>query len=90
MGKHKRYIVELQNSKGGTRIIGKVDNFDEFCNVLSKFLEDRHFNSYYQRYWKADRKIICDVGSHVEFFLISRNDKRCEIDYEEFMRGDKK
>ena len=64
MGKHKRYIVEFQNSKGGTRIIGKVDSFDEFCNVLSKFLEDRHFNSYYQRYWKADRKIICDVGSH--------------------------
>lgn len=89
MTKHKRYVIEFQNSKDKTKVIGKVDNFDEFRDVLFKFLEDRHFCSYYQRYWMANGKIICDVGSHVEFFLISRNDKRCKIDYEEFMRGNR-
>lgn len=89
MAKHKKYVVEFQNSKGKTKIIGKVDNFKEFREILFEFLEDKHFHSYYQRYWKANGKIICDVGSHVEFFLISRNDKRYEIDFDEFMRGNR-
>ena len=34
MTKHKRYVIEFQNSKDKTKVIGKVDNFEEFKEVL--------------------------------------------------------
>lgn len=70
----KKYIVEFRNGIKQYRVIGKANNFDEFYEIISKFMEERHFKSYYQRYWIEDGKMKCDVGSYTEFFYVSRSD----------------
>lgn len=69
-----KYIVEFENSSNQFRVIGRANNFDEFFKIISNFMEERHFKSYYQRYWVEGGKLKVDVGSHTEFFYVSRSD----------------
>ena len=63
--------VMFENSKGQKRIIGTVENEESAFKVISDFLDDHNYKSYYQSTWKKDNKTtVVDVGSHTEFFYI--------------------
>lgn len=85
MTKDFKYIVEFKNRLDEFRVIARVNNFDEFWKVMSNFIEERHFKSYYQRYWVENGKLKVDVGSHTEFFYISRSDGK-DIGMDEFLK----
>lgn len=60
----------FQNSKGEERLIAEPSNREEVINEINKFLNDHNFKSYYTRVWEANGRLILDVGSHVEFFIL--------------------
>ena len=60
----------FQNSQGKERVIAEIDSFEEACSEMDKFMEERSFNSYYKRLWDRDGRMIVDVGSWTEFFII--------------------
>ena len=60
----------FQNSKGEERLIAEPANREEVNKEINKFLEDHNFKSYYVRAWEADGRLILDVGSHTEFFIL--------------------
>ena len=60
----------FQNSKGEERLIAEPANREEVNKEINKFLEDHNFKSYYIRVWEADGRLILDVGSHTEFFIL--------------------
>lgn len=70
-----KYIVEFDNGES-TRVIGEAESYKECSDIISKFLEERNYKSHYWRHWITEdgKKIQTDVGSHFEFFFISRSD----------------
>lgn len=60
----------FQNSKGEERLIVEPANREEVNKEINKFLDDHSFKSYYTRVWEADGRLILDVGSHTEFFIL--------------------
>lgn len=60
----------FQNSKGEERLIAEPANREEVNKEINKFLEDHNFKSYYIRVLEADGRLIFDVGSHTEFFIL--------------------
>ena len=60
------------------REVGDTANeiFKAAMKVINPFLEERHYKSYYTRYWREDRggtpMTKFDVGSHSEFFYIDK------------------
>lgn len=72
-----KYIVEFDNGHS-IRVIGEVDTYQETSYIIRKFLEEHNYKSHYWRYWVTEdrKKITVDVGSHTEFFFISRDDNK--------------
>lgn len=60
----------FQNSRGKERLIAEPQNREEVHNEINKFLDNHNFKSYYTRVWEADGRLILDVGSHTEFFIL--------------------
>ena len=70
--KRRRRKVKLifQNSRGEERVIAEPSNREEVNKEINKFLDDHNFKSYYIRVWEENGRLIFDVGSHTEFFLL--------------------
>ena len=60
----------FQNSRGVERLIAEPLNKQEVNKEINKFLDDHNFKSYYSRVWEADGRLVFDVGSHTEFFIL--------------------
>lgn len=74
----------FQNSKGEERLIAEPVNREEVNKEINKFLEDHNFKSYYIRVLEADGRLIFDVGSHTEFFILEGTT------FEEWSKSNKK
>lgn len=73
-------ILYFQNSRGDRRKIGNPNSMDEVSDIISDFLKNHNYKSYYTRTWKNDNGEICyDVGSHSEFFILVDNKQYDEI-----------
>lgn len=71
----------FQNSEGEERLIAEPSNREEVIKEINKFLDDHNFKSYYTRVWEANDRLILDVGSHAEFFILEG------MDFEEWSNG---
>ena len=60
----------FQNSKGEERVIAEPSNREEVNREINKFLCDHNFKSYYTRVWEADGRLVFDVGSWSEVFIL--------------------
>ena len=60
----------FQNSKGKERLIAEPLNRKEVNKEINKFLDEHNFKSYYTRVWEADGRLIFDVGSWSEVFIL--------------------
>lgn len=67
----------FENSFGKRRRISQVYYMQEVNNIISDFLEDHNYKSYYTRMWyEEDKKELWfDVGSHSEFFVVTDVEK---------------
>ena len=74
----------FQNSQGKERVIAETDSLEKTWEEINKFLEDHNFKSYYSRVWEKDNRLIIDVGSHTEFFIVDG------CDFEDFVNGHEK
>lgn len=74
----------FQNSKGEERLIAEPANREEVNKEINKFLEDHNSKSYYIRVLEADGRLIFDVGSHTEFFILEGTT------FEEWSKSNKK
>lgn len=73
-------ILYFQNSNGDRRKIGNPNSIDEVSDIISDFLKNHNYKSYYTRTWKNDNGEICyDVGSHSEFFILVDDKQYDEI-----------
>lgn len=80
-----KYQVIFENRFGAERIVGLAENFKEANQIISKFCEDRNYRIPYVRDWVEGGRLVKDVGSHVEFFYIARDDGK-EIIMEEYLK----
>lgn len=71
--------VEFENSRGERREIGTAENGKECWKIISDFLDDHNFKSYYQRISEDNGSLWIDVGSHTEFFWVVDDDKKLTI-----------
>ena len=71
----------FQNSRGKERIIAEPSNREEVNKEINKSLDDHNFKSYYTRVWEADGRLIFDVGSWSEVFILEG------ISFEEWSNG---
>ena len=60
----------FQNSRGVERLIAEPSNREEVVKEINKFLDDHNYKSYYTRVWEDDGRLVFDVGSHTEFFIL--------------------
>ena len=60
----------FQNSRGVERLIAELSNREEVVKEINKFLDDHNYKSYYTRVWEDDGRLVFDVGSHTEFFIL--------------------
>lgn len=60
----------FQNSEGKERVIAEVDSFEDACDEMDKFMEERNFKSYYKRIWEKNGRLIVDAGSWSEYFIV--------------------
>lgn len=65
--------VYFENSQGKKREIGQVDSKEKAFEIIENFLFEHNFTSYYTRYWEENGYLKIDVGSHTEFFYISKD-----------------
>lgn len=63
-------ILNFQNSHGVEQEIGRPNNENEAMKIINQFLDERKYKSYYTIVNKEDGKLIYDVGSHTEFFVL--------------------
>ena len=73
----------FKNGKGEERVIAEPLNREEVNNEINKFLDEHNFKSYYTRVWEADGRLILDVGSHTEFFILEG------MNFEEWSKSNK-
>lgn len=64
--------VYFKNSQGQSRPIGEADSLQGANAIISVFLADHKYISYYQRCWQKDGKTFIDVGSHSEYFWLDK------------------
>ena len=67
-------MTELRNlyflaSNGEKRLLAENVSYDEAWLVMSTFMKQHNFKSYYTRRWGVKDGMMFDVGSHTEFFL---------------------
>ena len=60
----------FQNSKGEERVIAEPSNREDVIKEINKFLDNYNYKSYYTRVWEEDDRLVFDVGSHTEFFIL--------------------
>ena len=60
----------FQNSRGKERVIAEPSNREEINKEINKFLDDHNFKSYYTRVLEDNDRLVFDVGSHTEFFIL--------------------
>lgn len=73
------YTLKNKKSGGAKRVIAKAQNyedehevFDMMCALIHVFCKkNRHFKSYYMRFYNSKTETIFDVGSHTEFFHVT-------------------
>lgn len=65
--------VYFENSQRKKREIGQVDSKEKAFEIIGNFLFEHNFTSYYTRYWEENGYLKVDVGSHTEFFYISKD-----------------
>lgn len=72
--------IFFKNSNGDRRTIGEALSFSDATKIVSDFLKEHNYKSYYQRYWYLEdtRELMIDVGSHTEFFIIKDWDGKYE------------
>lgn len=63
-------VLKFQNSHREERPIAEVDSMEEALSEIKKFLDEHNFKSYYTRTWSENGRVILDVGSHSEFFIL--------------------
>lgn len=68
--------VWFQNNINQERIIGTANNQNEINLIISKFLKEHNYKSYYIRTWynPEENRTWYDVGSHSEFFFIKNEE----------------
>lgn len=64
MNKPVRFI----NNQRQAREIGQAETLDQVYEIITEFLNDHNYVSYYIRRWTIDGVMWFDVGSHTEFF----------------------
>lgn len=65
--KHKIYFTTATEE----RLIGECETKAEGYQIIKKFLNERNYKSYYQRYHITDNNLWIDVGSYTEFFKVT-------------------
>ena len=68
----KPMMLYFENAFGARREIGNPTNETEVFAIISQFLKEHNYKSYYIRYWinpNNSKEKIYDVGSHAEFFV---------------------
>lgn len=64
----------FKNRYDEEREIGTPKTNEETMTMISEFLKEHNFTSYYMRFWKEMKdgksKYVFDVGSHIEFFIL--------------------
>ena len=68
--RRRKVKLIFQNSRGEERVIAEPSNREEVNKEINKFLDDHNFKSYYTRVWEENGRLIFDVGSHTEFFIL--------------------
>ena len=68
----KKYPIYFENSSGERRIIAEIETPEEVFKTINKFLDEHKFKSYYCRITDGDTEYCLDVGSHTEFFYVSK------------------
>ena len=81
--RRRRRKVKLifQNSRGEERVIAEPSNREEVNKGINKFLDDHNFKSYYTRVWEENDRLIFDVGSWSEVFILDG------MNFEEWSNG---
>lgn len=65
--------VYFKSSNGKERLIGTADNDKQAMKTIRNFCDERGFKIPYTRYWTDEsnhNRVIVDVSSHTEFFII--------------------
>ena len=60
----------FQNRYGKERLIAEPLNREEVNKEIDKFLDEHSFKSYYTRVWEENNRLIFDVGSWSEVFVL--------------------
>lgn len=67
------YKIFFENSQGIEREIGKSETEELGFNIISAFLKEHNYKSYYYNcHYMEDKGLWVDVGSHTEFFYIRK------------------
>lgn len=64
-------VLYFENSKGDRRVISNPSEPREMWKDISSFLKEHNFKSYYTRIVFGKDEWTIDVGSHVEFFIVT-------------------
>lgn len=68
-----KYLVEFENSYSQKREIGRAATSERAHQIISQFLKDHNYKSYYWQTSVVSEQTICiDVGSWSEFFYITK------------------
>lgn len=73
----------FQNSRGEESVIAEPSNREEVNKEINKFLDDHNFKSYYTRVWAENGRLIFDVGSWSEVFILEG------MNFDDWTKGEK-
>jgi hypothetical protein len=71
----------FKNSQGRERLIAECETTKDVSREIHKFLDDHNYKSYYSRSWGDEEKVMIDVGSYSEFFVLR------DISHSEYIKG---
>ena len=60
----------FQNSRGVERLIAEPSNREEVVKEINKFLDDHNYKSYYMQVCEDNGRLMIDVGSWSEVFIL--------------------
>ena len=60
----------FKNSQDKERLITECETTKDVSREIHKFLDDHNYKSYYSRSWGDEEKVMIDVGSYSEFFVV--------------------
>lgn len=67
-------IVYFLNRFGERKEIGRVSSMKQANRTIYQFLKEHDYHSYYSRFWEENGETWIDVGSHSEFFIITKEE----------------